>query len=137
MPCAKLDRFKGRIPNLFDNRLSLEHLNLVGARAAIEGPVAEYNRRGGPGAPVTVEPALVEALLEQVRAGAVRTGSGGLGVAPDDNRTTGERKQSVAADRVGGNGRHPAPAPDPEAPEQGAAPPAGMGGSRPPICRWC
>ncbi len=32
---AKLDRFKGRIPNLFDNYLRIEHLDRAAARAAI------------------------------------------------------------------------------------------------------
>ena len=62
---AKLDRFKGRIPNLFDNYLRIEHLDREAARAAIEKPARAYNRvhatdgspvahragarRGGPG----------------------------------------------------------------------------------------
>jgi Tol biopolymer transport system component len=41
---ANLDRFKGRIPNLFDNYLRIEHLDREAARAAIEKPIEEYNR---------------------------------------------------------------------------------------------
>jgi hypothetical protein len=41
---AKLDRFKGRIPSLFDNYLRLDHLDRAAARSAIEKPLMEYNR---------------------------------------------------------------------------------------------
>ena len=36
---AKLDRFKGRIPILFDNRLRIDHLGIEAAREAIERPL--------------------------------------------------------------------------------------------------
>ena len=48
---AKLDAFKGRIPNLFANYLRLDHLDRRGARAAILGPdraLQRAHRRGGP-----------------------------------------------------------------------------------------
>ncbi|MCK4449134.1 MAG: ATP-binding protein, partial [Anaerolineae bacterium] len=75
---AKLDRFKGSIPNLFDNYLRIEHLDYEAARAAIEKPVEQYNllRKTD----VRVEPALVEAVLEQVRTGRVVLGEAGGGV---------------------------------------------------------
>jgi hypothetical protein len=111
---AKLDRFKGRIPGLFDNYLRIEHLNPEAARDAIEKPLAEYNNRlkkaesrrmkdeGGqnPGSPLTpqnhnvpenssfilhpssfisIEPQLVEAVLEQTKAGQVTLGETGRG----------------------------------------------------------
>jgi hypothetical protein len=78
---AKLDRFKGRIPNLFDNYLRVEHLDREAARAAIEKPVEHYNRlQATGGAQVRIEPALVEAVLEQVRTGQVVLGEAGRGV---------------------------------------------------------
>jgi hypothetical protein len=39
---AKLDRFKGRIPNLFDNYLRMKHLDRESARAAIEKPEGQH-----------------------------------------------------------------------------------------------
>ena len=41
---AQLDRFKGRIPGLFDNRLQIDHLGLDAARDAVTLPIEEYNR---------------------------------------------------------------------------------------------
>ena len=37
---ARLDRFKGRIPNLFENRLQIDHLTLAAARDAVKLPIA-------------------------------------------------------------------------------------------------
>ncbi len=42
---ARLDRFKGRIPRLFDNYLRLHHLDLEAAARAIRDPLARYNER--------------------------------------------------------------------------------------------
>ena len=67
---SRLDRFKGRIPDLFGNYLRLRYLERDAAREAIEKPVAHYNatvRAGRP--PVTVGPELVDAVLDGVRAG--------------------------------------------------------------------
>jgi hypothetical protein len=79
---SKLDRFKGRIPILFDNYLRIAHLTREAARNAIEKPLEEYNRRQATEAErVTIEPALVEAVLSQVQTGRVtlaREGSGGV-----------------------------------------------------------
>jgi hypothetical protein len=74
---AKLDRFKGRIPNLFDNYLRLEHLDREAGREAIEKPVEEYNRLRE--TQVSLEPALVDAVLEQVQTGQVVLGETGRG----------------------------------------------------------
>ncbi len=65
---AKLDRFKGAIPNLFGNYLRVDYLSWDSARRAIEGPVAEYNRQcaNGDGS-FAIDPALSEAVLEDVR----------------------------------------------------------------------
>jgi WD40 repeat protein len=74
---AKLDAFKGRIPNLFANYLRLDHLERAGARAAILGPIERYNELTGQN--VRVEPGLVDAVLDQVAAGRVDVGTAGRG----------------------------------------------------------
>ena len=77
---AKLDRFKGRIPSLFDNYLRIDHLDRSAARAAIEKPIAEYNRLQKSGEEASIEPELVEAILDQVKTGRVILGAAGRGV---------------------------------------------------------
>ncbi len=78
MPLQNSIDFKGRIPNLFGNYLRIEHLDAIAARAAIEGPLEQYNRLcAGGGSVMSVEPALVEAVLNQVRAGQVALGDTG------------------------------------------------------------
>ena len=77
---AKLYRFKGRIPNLFNNYLQIDHLASVAARAAIEKPVAHVNSiQASPEKRWTLEPQLVDAVLDQVRTGKVVLGSAGIG----------------------------------------------------------
>jgi hypothetical protein len=74
---AKLDRFRKRIPNLLGNTLRLQRLSVSSAHEAIEGPLRVYNERLVPGQlPVTIEPALIEGVLGQVRADQVSTGAG-------------------------------------------------------------
>jgi hypothetical protein len=66
---AKLDFFKGRIPNLFDNYLRIDRLDRHQAREAIVRPIEQFNRLAGDkSGPYTVEPGLVDAVLDQVRA---------------------------------------------------------------------
>jgi WD40 repeat protein len=74
---AKLDAFKGRIPNLFANYLRLDHLDRQGGRTAILGPIERYNELTGER--VEVDPELVEAVLDQVAAGEVDVGRAGRG----------------------------------------------------------
>jgi WD40 repeat protein len=82
---AKLDAFKGQIPNLFANYLRLDHLDRAGARAAILGPVEHWNELTGES--VHVEPELVEAVLDEVAAGKVDVGQAGRGgVEADEKR---------------------------------------------------
>jgi WD40 repeat protein len=75
---ARIDRFKGQIPGLFANYLRIDRLSAAAARAAIEGPLAAYNERVGNGS-VEIEEVLVEAVLDQVRAGRIAVGPGGRG----------------------------------------------------------
>lgn len=74
---AKLDRFKGRIPNLFDNYLRIEHLDRAAARSAIELPIAQYNRLQAES--FSIDRDLVDQVLEQVKTGQVVLGETGRG----------------------------------------------------------
>jgi hypothetical protein len=82
---AKLDAFRGRVPNVLGNFLRLEHLDPVAARAAIVEPIAEYNRRFAASDPFEIEPELVDAVLEQVVAGRVDVGAAGSGTVAAGN----------------------------------------------------
>jgi WD40 repeat protein len=85
---AKLDRFKGRIPNLFANYLRLDHLDRRSAAEAVVKPVERYNELTGES--IEVEPQLVEAVLDETAAGQVDLGSVGRGAAVEED----------AADRI-------------------------------------
>ena len=78
---AKLDRFKGQVPSLFDNYLRIDQLNREEAREAIEKPLEEYARRAG--RRITIEPRLVEAVLDEVQTGKVIVGQTGAGIVED------------------------------------------------------
>jgi WD40 repeat protein len=80
---AKLDRFKGRIPNLFGNYLRLEHLDREAARSAIVGPLERHAELVGSDERIEIEPELVEAVLDEVAAGRVGVGRAGQGVVED------------------------------------------------------
>ena len=77
---ARLDRFKGRLPYLFDNYLRTRHLSIAAARAAIEEPLAAYNQLVSPPRPFTAEPELVQMVLDQVQIGRVALRAAGRGV---------------------------------------------------------
>lgn len=81
---AKLDRFEGSIPRLFDNYLRIDHLNRDAARTAIEAPIKLYNEGLPNDRPVTIEPNLVDAILEQVATGQVTLGEAGRGTIKTD-----------------------------------------------------
>jgi WD40 repeat protein len=74
---AKLDRFTGRIPGLFANTLRLDRLDRSAARAAILRPVERFAALAG--ATVAVEPALIDAVLDEVGTGQIELSLGGLG----------------------------------------------------------
>ena len=79
---ALLDRFQGRIPNLFDNYLRIERLNREKARDAIVKPIQKYKMICG--IDISIETELVDAVLEQVGRGRVILGEGGQGVIVND-----------------------------------------------------
>ena len=91
---ALLDRFQGRIPNLFDNYLRIEHLSRMAASDAIQRPLAQYNLVYG--TQISIEEELVKAVLDQVRPGRVVLGEGGRGViaAGAGTDVTGERVEA-------------------------------------------
>src|SRR5918999_1131243 len=76
---AKLDHFEGRIPNLFDNYLRLDHLGHDAAVEAIEKPIEQYNGLLPENKPVSIEPELIDAVLDQVKTGQVVLGEVGRG----------------------------------------------------------
>ena len=69
--------FAGKIANVYGNHLTLEHLNDDAAREAILRPVDHFNAINPEQRAVEVEPALVDAVLEQVRT--VRSSARGRG----------------------------------------------------------
>src|SRR5207248_6849667 len=64
---ARLDAFKARIPGVFGNQVRLDHLDRDAARSAILGPIARWNELTGDA--VEIEPALVDAVLDDVSVG--------------------------------------------------------------------
>lgn len=66
---AKLDRFEGAIPQLFANYVRVEHLDRHNARQAIEGPVRVWNEEARPAQTYTIEPELVDAVLDATASG--------------------------------------------------------------------
>lgn len=85
---ARLDRFKGRIPTLWNSYRRVEHLGAEAARQAIRRPLAEYRRRHpDESGPAEVEEALIDAVLREVQTERVlfdEAGSGTLGHEPAD-----------------------------------------------------
>jgi len=75
---AKLDRFTGRIPGLFANTLRLDRLDRAAASAAILRPAERFAELTGE--TVSIEPALVERVLDEVGAGQIEPALGGLGM---------------------------------------------------------
>lgn len=84
---SRLDRFKGRIPNLLSNVLRLEHLDYDAAARAIRHPLDEYNRQHTAQPPVRIEDALVDAVIGQVKTGSVTLATGGVGQVADPTAT--------------------------------------------------
>ncbi|MGH3771336.1 MAG: hypothetical protein ACRDRW_08070 [Pseudonocardiaceae bacterium] len=79
---ATLDRFKGRVPRLYDNYLRLAHLGRDAAQAAIEGPLDHYNQVVPQDSAMAVEPELTVTLLDQVRSGHLVVAPEGMASGP-------------------------------------------------------
>jgi hypothetical protein len=80
---AKLDRFKGSVPNLFENYVRIRHLPASRAEAAVLGPLARLSERSPDSAPWTADPELVGRVLEGVQVGKLVLASVGRGVAAE------------------------------------------------------
>jgi hypothetical protein len=69
---AKLDVFKGRIANLFDNYLRISHLSESAARSAIQGPLDQYNAlHRANSTPIAIGKELPEEILVQLTGGEI------------------------------------------------------------------
>lgn len=74
---AKLDRFKGKIPTLWDSYRRIDHLDAAAGEDAIRLPLREYNRRLASGEPpVDIEDPLVAEVLRDVQAEVEFEGTG-------------------------------------------------------------
>jgi WD40 repeat protein len=82
---AKLDRFKRDVPELFDTVLAIGPLDREAARQAIVGPLRAFDGSG----PKDAEPALVEAVLDQVAAGQLVLEGTGRGQVQHDGNARG------------------------------------------------
>jgi hypothetical protein len=65
---ARLDAFQTRVPNVFANRLRLDHLDAASARGAIVGPLDTWNAIVPEAERVGIETELVDAVLREVAA---------------------------------------------------------------------
>jgi WD40 repeat protein len=74
---ASLDLLKGRVPHLFDNRLGLGRLDREAGSEAIVKPIGRWNGDHPAESAVEIEDELVDAVLEQVTAGAIDVGRAG------------------------------------------------------------
>jgi WD40 repeat protein len=97
---ARLDALKAAVPNLLSNRLRLERLDRVAGADAILGPVHRYNQLVERADAVSIEPELVDEVLDQVTAGRVELSVAGRGVVAsggDENRIEAPYLQLVLA----------------------------------------
>lgn len=62
------DLFKGRIANVYGNYLHIEYLDRAAAETAIRAPLEVYNALPGVTERIGIQDALVQAVLDQVRA---------------------------------------------------------------------
>jgi hypothetical protein len=64
---AKLDRLEAYVPGLYGNNLRLRDLNRAAAREAIEAPLTRYNAVAPARQHVTIDPQLIEDVLQQLQ----------------------------------------------------------------------
>ncbi|HJQ67515.1 MAG TPA: tetratricopeptide repeat protein [Blastocatellia bacterium] len=89
---AKLDRFEGIIPALFDNYLRIEHLDRDSARAAIEKPIDKYNDlHRADGQQIQLGEGLVEEVLNQIPISRQSTRSAGKAYRKQESSETASR----------------------------------------------
>ncbi|MFN8488154.1 MAG: WD40 repeat domain-containing protein [Caldilineaceae bacterium] len=95
---GRLDRFKGQIPFLLDNRLSIEHLNRAAGYEAVTRPLEQYNLDHN--THYTIEPALVETILDQVGRGKVALSKQGANVSEVERRRVEAPYLQLVLDRL-------------------------------------
>jgi hypothetical protein len=108
---SKLDRFKGSVPTLFDNRLQIEHLYLASAYEAVVGPVDKYNELFAKDAPFRFDhefdederallrknvldeskPFLLNKVLSEVQVGKLSIGVTGQGIVKKNEESAAAR----------------------------------------------
>jgi hypothetical protein len=93
---ARLERFKGRIPGLFETYLRLDRLGRDAAREAIVEPLARHAALQ-PGDAVSAEPALVEQVLDEVEVGRFAFGSTGEGLLDGAGAASGPSSRPIEA----------------------------------------
>src|SRR5215218_5882788 len=72
---ARLDRFEGRIPQLFANYIRVDHLDRDAARQAVRGPIGEWNRRRpNDAAQYSIDAELIDAVVEAAASGRLGLG---------------------------------------------------------------
>jgi hypothetical protein len=76
---AKLDRFKGRIPALWDSYRRVDHLDRAAAEDAIRLPLREYNRQHPGSEAIKIDDSLVEAVVRDVQTESVQFEEAGGG----------------------------------------------------------
>jgi WD40 repeat protein len=79
------DLFAGKAANVYGNYLQLGYLDRDAAREAIVRPIEHFNRRHAAVEPMTLEPALIDSVLDEVRSGEVQVGVVGRGAVEDGN----------------------------------------------------
>jgi WD40 repeat protein len=85
--------FRGRISNVYGNFLHLRHLDTTQAREAIIKPIERINELHHDSEPYEIEPALVDAVLDQVRRS--RFAAGENGHRPADVEPGGEQAGKI------------------------------------------
>lgn len=93
---ARLERFKGSIPGLFETYLRLDRLGRDAAREAIVEPL-ERHAALRPGDAVSAEPALVEQVLDEVEVGRFAFGSTGEGLLDGADAAGGPSSRPIEA----------------------------------------
>jgi WD40 repeat protein len=82
------DLFRARLPNVYGNYLHLEYLHRETARDAIVKPIERFSDIHPEDEAVSIEPGLVEAVLDEVRTGEVVFEQAGKGAVPHHDRAT-------------------------------------------------
>lgn len=88
---ARLDRFEGKIPGLFDNLRRIDHLDAAAARDAIRKPLEKYAEDHPDEPRIAVEDELVDAVVEDVRANRIGFEGTGRGTEIPSSITASDR----------------------------------------------